>query len=84
MASYKVKKQEPPDDLLDRQQQVQLALTMLQTKVETGQLDQDTYLNQLKAKVVEEKQRAGMFAKQGKKDWGLLALRRAKIMEGEV
>lgn len=84
IAQYAAKKKPPPEELVDKRQQAQIALSLLQAKVEAGQLSQEDYLNQMKAKIEEEKGLAKKYMTEGKKDLALLALRRSKIMEKEV
>jgi hypothetical protein len=51
-----------PEDLEEREQAVGLKINLLQVQVETGQLTQDTYFAQLKAKVAEETALARKYA----------------------
>jgi hypothetical protein len=41
-------------------------------------------LNQLKSKIVAEKELAKKYLVQGKRDWAALALQRSKIMQAEL
>lgn len=84
IAAYKAKKLAIPDELTDRQQQLQLGMTMLAMSVENGQLTEEVYLGRMKQKIEEEKKRARAFISQGKKDWAAQCLQRIKIMQAEI
>jgi hypothetical protein len=69
---------------MDRKQQLEMSLNILGINVESGKLTQEVYLQQMRNKIVEEKEIAKNFLSQGKRDWAALALKRAKIMEAEI
>jgi len=78
-------KRSPKDEeLLDRRQQIQLKLNLLQIQVETGLLTQEVYINRLQKKIKEDKSIAQMLVKSGKKEEAKKVLTRAKIMEKEL
>eukprot|EP01119_Soliformovum_irregulare_P009411 TRINITY_DN2269_c0_g1_i1.p1 TRINITY_DN2269_c0_g1~~TRINITY_DN2269_c0_g1_i1.p1 ORF type:complete len:635 (-),score=266.01 TRINITY_DN2269_c0_g1_i1:16-1920(-) len=77
-------KKKPTDDLEDRKNSVMVSLQILGAKVESGQLDLDTYLGSMRKKVEEERNIAKYFLGQQKKDWAATALKRSKIMEAEI
>jgi hypothetical protein len=73
-----------PEDLTERKQAVEFKLSFLQVQVQTGQLSEEAYFQQLKAKILFEKNLATKLVKQGQRLPAALALKRAKIMEKEL
>ena len=53
-------------------------------KVESGQLTEEAYAAQLRARIEVEKTEARALIGKGKKDWAALAIERAKIMQAEL
>lgn len=60
------------------------SLTILQAKASSGALSMDVYLNDLKKKSAEERNKAKNYLGQGRKDLAVVALQRAKVMEKEI
>lgn len=81
---FNQKKITVPEDLLDRQQSIQLKHQLLQVQVQTGQLSQEDYLNQLRTAIEKDKKLALQYKQKGDKSTALMLLRRAKIMENEI
>ncbi len=81
---YAAQRKEPPEDLVDRKQQIDLKLNLLQIQVQTGQLTMEAYMEQLQQKIENERKTAAQLVKAGKREWAKLALVRVKIMEKEL
>lgn len=78
-------KQSPKnEDLLDRKQQIQLKINMLQIQVETGLLTMEVYVQRLEQKIKEERAIAQLLVKSGNKEAAKQVLTRVKIMEKEL
>ena len=54
------------------------------SKVQTGELDEETYMKQMNDKIKEETTRAKKFLSEGKKEWASFALTRIKLMKAEI
>jgi hypothetical protein len=63
---------------------IEARIQLLLIQVQTGRLTEEGYANNLKNKIVEERQRVKALLAQGKKDGARLALQRAKLMEKEL
>jgi len=84
IATLKAAKKPIPEDLEERKMSLSTSLTILQAKANSGQLSMDVYLNDLKKKSVDERNKAKNYLGQGRKDLAVAALQRAKVMEKEI
>jgi len=82
--AFAAQKKPPPEDLVDRKQEIELKIKLLVLQVETGMLTQEAYVARLQAKIAEERNTARELAKLGKRDWAKMALARVKVMEKEL
>nr|CAG8436958.1 13447_t:CDS:2 [Entrophospora candida]CAG8438916.1 6698_t:CDS:2 [Entrophospora candida] len=73
-----------PEDLLDRQNELEIKMNLLLISVQTNELTMAEYIERVKASIVNCKKLALFFKKAGKLDEAKKALRRSKIMEDEV
>lgn len=72
------------EDLIDRKQALEIKMNMLVIQVQTGMLDMETYLAEVKKRIEREKQLALLFKKHQRLDLAKAALARKKIMQDEV
>lgn len=77
-------KKEVPVELEDRKANLETAMTLMQVKASSGEIDQNVYLANLKKKSEEQRAKAKEYLHNGKKDLAILALQRAKVMEKEI
>ena len=84
IASYKARNAAVPDELTDRRQEVKLKMDLLLIQVQTQQLSLPVYIEQLKKKIIDEKQTAIRMRQAGRQEQARSALRRFKLMEKEV
>lgn len=72
------------DDLMDRKQALDIKMNMLVIQVQTGMLDMDTYLDNVRKQMERDRQLALIFKKHNRLDLAKAALTRKKIMQNEV
>eukprot|EP01116_Phalansterium_solitarium_P002860 TRINITY_DN1317_c0_g4_i1.p1 TRINITY_DN1317_c0_g4~~TRINITY_DN1317_c0_g4_i1.p1 ORF type:complete len:485 (+),score=249.24 TRINITY_DN1317_c0_g4_i1:352-1806(+) len=78
------RKVEPPPELVDRQQALQIKINLLAMQVESGAVDMDSYLGLLQQHVVLAKKRAVDYKQAGNIELAKKFLSRAKIIEAEI
>ncbi|ORZ02963.1 hypothetical protein BCR43DRAFT_482474 [Syncephalastrum racemosum] len=72
------------DDLMDRKQALDIKMNMLVIQVQTGMLDMDTYLDNVRKRMERDRELAVIFKKHNRLDLAKAALTRKKIMQNEV
>jgi hypothetical protein len=76
--------QGPNPELLAKKKAIEAKLQFLQQQVESGALTEEAYFEQLKKKIVEERENAKKLLQSGDRTAAALAVKRAKIMENEI
>ncbi|KAG2222805.1 hypothetical protein INT45_011615 [Circinella minor] len=72
------------EDLMDRKQSLDIKMNMLIIQVQTGVLDMDTYLSNVRKRMDRDRQLALIFKKHNRLDLAKIALARKKIMQDEI
>ncbi|KAI7851983.1 hypothetical protein BDC45DRAFT_571568 [Circinella umbellata] len=72
------------EDLMDRKQALDIKMNMLIIQVQTGVLDMDTYLSNVRKRMDRDRQLALIFKKHNRLDLAKIALARKKIMQDEI
>ncbi|KAI9265020.1 hypothetical protein BDA99DRAFT_507483 [Phascolomyces articulosus] len=72
------------EDLMDRKQGLDIKMNMLVIQVQTGVLDMDTYLSNVRKRMDRDRQLALIFKKHNRLDLAKIALARKKIMQDEI
>ncbi|KAI9323183.1 hypothetical protein BX666DRAFT_1848096 [Dichotomocladium elegans] len=72
------------EDLLDRRQALEIKMNMLVIQVQTGMLDMDTYIQNVRKRMDRDRQLALIFKKHNRLDLAKGALARKKIMQDEI
>ncbi|KAI8140121.1 hypothetical protein BJV82DRAFT_228737 [Fennellomyces sp. T-0311] len=72
------------DELVDRKQALDIKMNMLVIQVQTGVLDMDTYLQNVRKRMDQDRQLALIFKKHNRLDLAKVALTRKKIMQNEI
>ena len=80
------KKQNQPvsEELITKQQQIDMKLQILVIQIQSGQMSEEAYISMVEKKITEEKEIARKYIKENKKEAAQLALLRAKIMTKEL
>ncbi|KJE97822.1 hypothetical protein CAOG_07916 [Capsaspora owczarzaki ATCC 30864] len=84
LAALAAARKPAPEDLVDRKSSIDIKLQLLTISVQTGQLDVDTYISNLKAKLESDKQLALRAKRAGRLDLAMVVLGRIKIMKDEL
>jgi hypothetical protein len=72
------------DELVDKQQQIQIRMQLLVIQVQSGQLTMEAYVTQLRQAIERTKTMAVAFKKAGQLEYAKRALQRMKIMQAEA
>lgn len=76
--------QGPNPQLLAKKKAIEAKLQLLQQQVESGVLTEEAYFEQMKKKIVEERENAKKLLQSGDRTAAALAVKRAKLMENEI
>lgn len=82
--TYKNQNKPVPEELLTKQQQLDVKMQLLILQIQTGKLSEEQYVELVTQKIAEEKELAKQYMKQNDRKGATYALKRAKLMTTEL